>query len=108
MAAVASTAVTIKRGWDEGSKSGQLIQSTRQADVVLTAQGGTANDIPASLFNLAEIYDARAVVLNSTGTLTYIALVIEADGEGILTCDEAGAIANATGTLSLVVSGRST
>ena len=107
MAAVTSSNVTIQSAWDEGNRAGQYIQSVRRADVVLDSQGGTANDIPASLFALKEIYEAYAVTLNASGTLTFIAVVVEADKEGILTCDEAGAVANATGTLTVIIKGRS-
>lgn len=106
MAAVAQTAVTIERAFDEGNKAGQFIQAVRVASVVLAAQGGTADDIPASLFSLAEIYEARGGTLNASGTLTHVDVVVEADALGVLTCDETGAVANTTGTLRMIVKGR--
>lgn len=102
-----ASAVTIQRSWDEGSRSGQFIQAARHVDVVLSADGGTAGDMPASLFLLAEIYEASFIRFDAAGTKSFVPLCVEANGAGVMTCSPStGALADATGTLTMVVKGR--
>ena len=114
MAAVTQDKATFIRSWEEGSKSGKLVQSVRQAAVVLSNQGGTTGDIPASLFGLAGIFEAYCYYSNNAGTPGGVDVILDGvlspgdEGTGIVTVSwSTAALANATGTIFVTVKGRS-
>lgn len=109
MAAVTAANVTILKAWDEGSKAGQLIQAVRQVAVVLSTQGGTIADMPAALFQLADISEVYSYGINNGGTWSEQAVILDNSQPGIgvlTTAPSTGAIANASGTLYMTVKGR--
>lgn len=114
MAAIASTAVTVTNSWDEGSKSGKVIQTVKQLQITLSGQGGTLLDIPAATLGFAEIYEAYAYGLNVSGTMKGAVVVVALLGTGINTVNMNQAtdanrtlIADVTGVLYVTVKGRS-
>jgi len=114
MAAVTQANVTKLSFWDEGTATGALVQACRRVVVAMNANGGTALDMPASLFSLAEIYEVESWACDAAGTLTSVPVILDLDpttkvGRGVLTCNPAtGALGNVTsGNLYMTVKGRS-
>jgi hypothetical protein len=117
MSAITSANVTMLKSWEGISKGNKTSRSYRRAQVTLSAQGGTSGDIPASVFNLVDIYEVDAYGLNATGTWSSMPVVLDQTtngttgavlNTGILTCSPStGALANATGILEVLVTGRS-
>lgn len=115
MAAVASTDVTRVSGYESGDRYGRRIEDVKIFDVVLTANGGTANDIPATLFGFTTINWVQCVrALDDAGTplLANLVPVVEADGAGFLVCNpetstdaDRGHPANYTGTIRVRMGG---
>lgn len=58
MAALTSTGVTIHDAWKEGGTTGRKFKAV-DVTLVLSSQGGLTNNIPASLFGMSTIVDAR-------------------------------------------------
>lgn len=114
MAAITSTNVVVTRAWDEGDRGGKVIQSVKQLIITLSAQGGTAADIPASALGFAEVYECYAYGLNVSGTMKGALTAIAIDGSEIFPIDVNQATdanrtlrANVTGDLYVTVKGRS-
>lgn len=113
MAAVASSDVTLVRQHEGGDRFGRLIERVKTYDVVFSANGGTANDVPASLFGLTTIYWVEVIrAVDGSSALSWVAAVVETDGEGLLLCDPEvatdaarGNPTNYTGTVRLRVAG---
>ena len=61
MAAITSSNVTITDQYEIGTRTGKGRGTRIMASVVLTAQGATAGDIPASAFGLKQITNAYAM-----------------------------------------------
>ena len=98
MAAVTQSAVTILRSWEDGSRSGKYTQACRQCVVTLAAQGATTGDIPAALFNLAEIHEAYAFGIVNGGAVSGVDVALD----GVLTVNQStGVLPAATGILTL-------
>ena len=113
MAAITSANVVVTRSWEEGNRAGQLIQTTKQLIITLSAQGGTAGDIPASALGFEEVYEAYAYGLNVSGTMKGAVVGIALDGSEIFPVDMNQATdanrtlrANVTGDLWVTVKGR--
>ncbi len=68
MANLAASAVTIERSWTEGGMNGQEV-TCRQVTLVITAQGGTTNLIPASVLELTKIEQAGPFVTSTDGAV---------------------------------------
>lgn len=114
MAAITSANVVVTRGWDEGSKSGKVIQSVKQLIITLSSQGATAGDIPASALGFAEVYECYAYGLNVSGTMKGAMAMIAIDGSEIFPVNVNQATdanrtlrADVTGDLWVTVKGRS-
>ena len=73
MADLAATAVTIERAWTEGGISGKEV-SCRQVTLVLTAQGGATNKIPASVLSLTKIEQVSNFITSDNASV-YIGAV---------------------------------
>lgn len=58
MANLASSAVTVRRAFEEGDRTGKRVGVTKEVTVVLTGQGTTTNTIPASAFGFTYIYES--------------------------------------------------
>lgn len=72
MAAITSANVTrqhIRRVMDA---SGAQWELTMDLIIVLSAQGGTAGDIPASAIGLQRIHSVTGGILNNSGTITSV------------------------------------
>lgn len=109
MASLASTAVTIRRSWVEGSINGKR-HKVLLCDVVLTGQGGSTNKILATAFGLTVIESVTAAV-KSDDAVIYPA-VASTDGSYVLLANLADATdatrvagADITATVSLTVKG---
>lgn len=115
MAAVASTDVTRVSSYESGDRFGRRIEEVKIYDVVLTANGGTADDIPASLFGLTTLNWVQCIrALDNAGTplLANLVPVVETDGAGFLVCDpetstdaDRGHPANYTGSIRVRIGG---
>jgi hypothetical protein len=115
MAAVASTDVTRISNYESGDRFGRRIEDIKIFDVVLTANGATANDIPASLFGFRTLNWVQCIrALDDAGTplLANLVPVVETDGEGFLVCNpetstdaDRGHPANYTGTIRVRMGG---
>lgn len=78
--------------------------------LALSTEGGTANDIPASLFGLGRIFMVSGIGAAASGA--NVAFMVETDQEGVLTINleqgtdaTRGDPANVTGTYSICVIG---
>lgn len=117
MAAITSANVTILKSWEGISKGNKTSRSYRRCQVTLSGQGGTSGDIPASVFNLLEIFEVDSYGINNAGTWSEQPVIVDQTtnattgvtaNTGILTCSPStGAIASATGILEVLVTGRS-
>lgn len=113
MSAVASSDVTFVDGWESGDRQSKLRHKVRICDVVFAANGGTANDVPASLFGMTKITEAYCIrAVDGSAALSWVAVMVEADDEGILLGDPEdstdatrGNAADYTGTVRLKVCG---
>ena len=109
MAAVAQSAVTIIRSETVGTASNKWYENLVRASVVMSAQGGTAGDLVASLFGLAAIHSVFSYRF-VTSAPAEAAVAVTTDGTNIFTFttdDGATGPANVTGTLYLELRGRS-
>lgn len=62
MAAITSANVVfLQQPYEFGSRSNKYIEHRMVAQITLTAQGGTAGDIPASAFGLKQITNVRDI-----------------------------------------------
>jgi hypothetical protein len=112
MAAISSSNVTLISQWEVAAKGG-FNETIRILDIALTAQGGTANDIPASVLGFATLNWALSLRALDGSNLRHVPVLLEADGEGILTVDVEAATdadranpANWTGTVRVMLAGR--
>lgn len=88
MSAVASTDVTRVSNYEAGDRYGRTIEHVKVYDIVLSGNGGTANDIPASLFGFTTINWAECVrAVDGSAALSWVAVMVETDGAGILVSD---------------------
>lgn len=115
MAAVASTDVTRVSNYSAGDRFGNRVEDIKIFDVVLSGNGGTADDIPATLFGFVTLNWVQCVrALDNAGTplLANLVPVVEADGAGFLVCNpetatdaDRGHPANYTGTIRVRMGG---
>lgn len=70
MANLASSAVTVKDSWTEGSVTGKRIVGKRVA-LVLTGQGGTSNLIPASALGFATIERCSNFIVSDNSAIYF-------------------------------------
>lgn len=113
MAAITSSNVTLISQWEVAAKGG-FNETIRIVDIALTAQGGTADDIPASVLGYSVINWAISLrALDGSSALHHIPVLLEADSAGLLTVDVENATDNArsdpanfTGTVRVMLAGR--
>ena len=85
MAAITASNVTIIDSWEVPSLGGKTILH-RVLDIVLSSNGGTANDIPASLLGFRSILAAQSIRYTASGPAYHcVPVIVEADSEGLLT-----------------------
>jgi hypothetical protein len=85
MAAITASNVTIIDSWEVVSLGGKTILH-RVVDIVISSNGGTANDIPASLLGFRSILAAHSIRHTASGPAYHcVPVIVEADSEGILT-----------------------
>lgn len=108
MAALASSAVTIVRGWKQPGTSVQLV--TKQLTLVLTGQGGTTNTIDASTLGFQTILGCSNAIKSDNSVI--VVAVPSYDGSKILFADLAQSThasrddaADITGTFRLTITG---
>lgn len=113
MADLAATAVVVNNVWKEGGTISRRFL-VKDVTLTLTGQGGTTNQIPASLFGMSEIVDVRGA---RTSADALVVASPDYTGDNILlgpTSLEAtgdaetlpiGTAADFTGTVRLVVVG---
>lgn len=115
MAAVATTDVTRISGYEVGDRFGNRIEDVKIYDVVLTGNGATALDIPASLFGFRTFNWVQCIrAFDNAGTplLANLVPVVEAAGTSFLVCNpetatdaDRGHPANYTGTIRVRMGG---
>lgn len=94
-----------------GTPSGKLTGYRRRVSISLTAQGGTAGDIPASVLGFKRIKRAQVLYFLTAGSANAnvgVTLDAYADNNNLLTftaVDGSTAAANVTGTLAVDVEG---
>jgi hypothetical protein len=113
MAAITYANVTDIESYDIGTRQGKLVSLRRRVAIVLSAQGGTAGDIPASALGFSEIFSATAKVLDVSGTPKGALVMVAVDGSELIPVDlnqatdaNRTARANITGTLYVTIDGR--
>ena len=115
MAAIASTDVTVLEQWTLKPYGARSIHQ-RLIDILLSGNGGTADDIPAATLGFKVIYSAESVgyKVTSNSSMVFVPIIVETDKVGILTVNVADATdstrsapANvvAAGTLRVLVTG---
>jgi hypothetical protein len=114
MAAITSSAVTDldpQGGYSVGSASNKLVGFKRRVSIALTAQGGTAGDIPASVLGYKRLKKVSLLYFLTGGSANAnvgVTLDSIADNNNILTftaIDGSTAAANVTGTLAVELDG---
>lgn len=113
MAAVASTDVTYVSGYELGDRNDKFVAKIKRYSIVFAANGGTADDVPASLFGYTKILYARVIrAVDGSSNLSWVNLVVEADDAGILVIDpetatdaNRGNPTNYTGTVVAEIAG---
>jgi hypothetical protein len=115
MAAITSANVLILNSWEGISKGNKTTRNYRRCRVTLSNQGGTSGDIPASVFNLTDIYEVDSYGINNAGTWTSMPVIVDQTTDvngvvrntGFLTTNlTTGAPASTTGVLEVLVTGR--
>lgn len=86
MGAITASDVTIVESWREPRQGGPNLLH-RIVSIALSGNGGTADDIPASLLGFKFLQRAQPVryVITSNSALLHIPVIIEADKAGLLT-----------------------
>lgn len=115
MAAITTANVTLldSENYSVGTASGKLVEHRIRVSIALTAQGGTAGDIPAAVLGYAQIYRVSLIMFLTAGPANAnVGVTIDAyaSTNNILTftaTDAATGAANVTGTLYIEVWGRS-
>lgn len=108
MAALATSAVTIVRGWKQPGTGVQFV--TKQLTLVLTGQGGTTDTIDASTLGFQTIVSCSNAI--SSDNASIVVAVPAYDGSKIFLANLAQATdanrddpANITGTYRLTITG---
>lgn len=84
MAAITASDVSIVDQWDQPCPGRTL--HNRILDIVLSSNGGTADDIPASLLGFKTILAANSLgLVGGSADLHCVPVVVENDQAGILT-----------------------
>lgn len=115
MAAITSTNVTLIRpSRDVMGGDGCIKEKSSDLKIVLSAQGGTAGDIPASTLGFGIIYFAHALALDDATNVRGAWVGVAIDGseifpvDAVVTTDANRTLrANITGTLYVRVTGTS-
>lgn len=114
MAAITSANVTRISGNEVGDRYGNFVEKTAVYDVVLSSQGGTAGDIPASAFGFATFNWVTCVrAIDGSSNLCTVMPIVEVAGTGFLVADPNTSTdanrskpANFTGTVRVRFGGR--
>jgi hypothetical protein len=113
MAAITASNVTLLRSWEVASKSGARAEISKDLAIVLSAQGATAADIPASALGLSKIYSAVGLAFDDATNVRGAWVGVATDGSEIFPIDAVQATdanrtlrANLTGTLYVRVTGQ--
>src|SRR5687768_4077712 len=83
MAAITSANVTKSRSWEAVSRSGSMVEVVKDLIITLSAQGGTAGDIPASALGMAKIYSVQATGLLTSSVMYGAVVGLNAAGDEI-------------------------
>lgn len=113
MAAITSSNVTRYRSYTVVDQAGAVQEKVSDLGIVLSAQGGTAGDIPAAALGFARINRAFATALDlGAGTVVGALVGTQTDGSELFPVDITQATdanranrANLTGTLHVRVYG---
>jgi len=88
MAAITSSAVSLLRSWETIDRAGCVKEKTSDLAITLSAQGGTALDIPAATIGFNKIYSVNAFCLYDGNVTSYGALAgMSYDGSDIFPVD---------------------
>lgn len=112
MAAITSANVTLVRSWAVPDIAGAQREVCKDLAIVLSAQGGTAADIPASALGFALMHSCAPQELDVSGTPKGSTVFVSKDGSELVPFDVNQATdanrtgrANITGTLYIRVTG---
>jgi hypothetical protein len=112
MAAVTAANVTYVRGYERGDRNDKFVEKVLVFDVVFSANGATAADVPVALFGLTTITQARAIRTLVSTTNTWFVVQVNSAGTELNTFDPSTATdanrtaaANITGTVRIEVCG---
>lgn len=112
MAAVTAANVTYVRGYELGDRTDKFVEKVKYFDVVFSANGATAGDVPCALFGYTHIYSARAIYSLVSTTNTWFVVQRNSTGTELITFDPSTATdanrtaaANITGTVRIEVCG---
>ena len=115
MAAITSSAITLLESSTEGTRQDKERGRLDRLAIVLSTQGATLGDIPASVLGFAEIYWAWCFGANISAANNQVSVTIDTTtttigvmSQSILTYTAGSATpANITGTILVEVFGRS-
>jgi len=115
MAAITSSNVTVLHSYRLGDIGNKYQGVLKRLAIVLSSQGGTAADIPASVLGFSRMDSVNAAILDVSGTPKGAWVGLSTDGLEIITFDANQATdanrtarANITGTLYVTVIGLAT
>lgn len=115
MAAITSSNVTVIHAYRLGDIGNKYQGVLKRLAIVLSSQGGTAADIPASVLGFSRMDSVSAAVLNVSGTPKGAWVGLSTDGLEIITFNANQAAdanrtarADITGTLHVTVIGLAT
>jgi hypothetical protein len=102
MAAITSANVVVTRQWMARDAGGAEVEVVKDLVITLSAQGGTAADIPASALGLALIKSCHPHILDVSGTPKLATVGVAKDGSELVPADVNQATdANRTGRANL-------
>ena len=113
MAAITTANVTLLDSgpFSVGTASNKLYEHKMRVSIALTTQGGTAGDIPASVFGMKRITGVHLIYFLTTGPANAnvgVTLDTYADANNVITftaIDGSTASANVSGTLAVELTG---
>lgn len=113
MAAITASNVTLLRAWEQAAKGGDRAEIVKDLKIVLSAQGGTAGDIPASALGFSKLYSVQAQSIVQSAVTRGVIVGLAIDGSEIFPVDMGQATdanrslrANTTGDLYVRVTGQ--
>lgn len=88
MAAITASNVTLIRAWEVPTKAGSRAEISKDLKIVLSAQGATIGDIPASALGFSKLYSvfSQGLDISSNGVITATPVSLSITGSEIIPC----------------------